>query len=69
MFNAFIEKAQGLFSLPILFLFIFIGGFLLLVDVPMLKRKEYQREALTAKLMGYVYIGGSIAVYIVFQII
>ncbi|KAB3532483.1 CLC_0170 family protein [Alkaliphilus serpentinus] len=67
--NFIIENLKDLFTLPILFLFIFIGVFLLLVDVPLLKRKKYDREALMAKLLGYAYIAGSIAVYFMFQII
>ena len=67
--NIVFEHIQGLFTFPILITFILIGVFLLLVDVPKLKRQKYEKESVIAKVLGYVYILGSTALFIVFKII
>lgn len=67
--NIVIEHLQGLFTFPILAFCIGIGLFLLIVDVPKLRKQKYQKESLIAKLLGYTYIFGSIALFIVFKII
>ena len=64
-----VEHIQGLFTLPILTTFILIGLFLLLVDMPKLKKQKYNKESVIAKILGFVYILGSIALFIVMKII
>jgi len=50
-------------------IFILVGLFLLIRDVPLLKKKKFDKESTIAKVLGYLYIFGSIAMFIVAKII
>jgi len=50
-------------------IFILVGLFLLIRDVPLLKKKKFDKESTIAKVLGYLYIFGSIAMFIVAKMI
>lgn len=57
------------FNINMLVIFILVGLFLLLRDVPILKKRKLNRESTIAKILGYLYIFGSITMFIVAKII
>ncbi len=66
--NIVIQHIKDLFDFSILVTCILIGVFLLLVDAPKLGKQKYMKESSLAKIIGYVYIFGSIVVFIAFNI-
>lgn len=64
-----LECIEKLFGLNILVLFIGVGLFLLIVDVPILRNKKFKKESIIAKFLGCLYIFGSITLFIIAKII
>jgi len=55
------KKFVEIYDIWMLLLVLFIGFFLLLRDVPQLRKKKLLRDMKVAKVLGYIYlIGGSI---------
>jgi len=55
------KKFVEIYDIWMLLLVLFIGFFLLLRDVPQLRKKKLLRDMKIAKVLGYIYlIGGSI---------
>ncbi|MDR5659134.1 CLC_0170 family protein [Serpentinicella sp. ANB-PHB4] len=63
------ENIAGLFNLAVVSAFILIGIFLISFDTQRLLKKKLKRESIFAKILGFIYIIGSIAAYTVFQIV
>ena len=57
-----------LFGVEMLFLFVSVGLFLLIRDVPLLKKKMLRRESAVIRLLGYIYIFGSIILFIIVKL-
>lgn len=57
------------FTIGLVSIFVIIGLFVLIRDVPLLKKKKLDKESTIAKTLGYLYIFGSIAMLIVANII
>ncbi|MCC5912040.1 MAG: hypothetical protein JJT76_16595 [Clostridiaceae bacterium] len=66
--NGFLEKLQDIYDGYMLALMVFIGLFLLLRDVPLLRKKKLKRDMKIAKALGYIYIIGGIAVFAILRI-
>ncbi len=67
--NIILKYIQMLFEFNMVILFIGTGLFSLLIDVPLLKKRKLKKESIIAKTLGYLYILGSIALFIVAKII
>ncbi len=65
MINTIVHYIKILFGTQMMFLFVAVGLFLLIRDVPLLKRKMFRRESAVIRLLGYVYIFGSIILLII----
>ncbi|MDI9476017.1 MAG: CLC_0170 family protein [Natronincolaceae bacterium] len=52
-----------LFGIEMAVLFVFAGLFSLIRDVPLLRKKGLGRESKAIKILGYVYIFGSIILF------
>ena len=57
-----------LFGIDMLSLFVSVGLFLLIRDVPLLKKKMLRRESAVIKILGYIYIFGSIILFIIVKL-
>ncbi|HZX21869.1 MAG TPA: CLC_0170 family protein [Clostridia bacterium] len=57
-----------LFGIEVAVLFIFVGLFSLIWDVPLLKKKGLERESVVIRVLGYVYIFGSIILFIIIKL-
>lgn len=57
------------FTVSLVSIFVIIGVFALIRDVPILKKKKLNKESTIAKTLGYLYIFGSIAMLVVANII
>ncbi len=66
--NIVLQHIRDLFTFGILVTCILIGLFLLLVDAPKLGKQKYKKESRMAKAIGYMYVFGSIAAYVAFNI-
>jgi len=67
--NTILYYIKMRFGANMLAIFILTGSFILIRDVSLLKKKQLMRESLIAKVLGYLYIFGSIALFIVAKII
>lgn len=67
--NTILYYIKARFGGNMLGIFILTGLFILLRDVALLKKRQLVRESLIAKVLGYLYIFGSIALFIVARII
>ncbi|WP_041721244.1 CLC_0170 family protein [Alkaliphilus metalliredigens] len=61
-------KFKEIYDGYMLVLMVFIGLFLLLRDVPLLRKKKLKRDMKIAKALGYVYIIGGIALFVMVRI-
>ncbi|HZK56744.1 MAG TPA: CLC_0170 family protein [Clostridia bacterium] len=52
-------------SVEIVVLFISVGLFALIRDVPLLRKKGLKRESSIIRTLGYVYIFGSIVLFVI----
>ncbi len=57
------------FNVNMLSIFILVGLFMLIRDVPLLKKKKLDKESAIAKVLGYLYILGGTTMYIIARII
>ncbi|ABR50672.1 hypothetical protein Amet_4601 [Alkaliphilus metalliredigens QYMF] len=64
----FFMKFKEIYDGYMLVLMVFIGLFLLLRDVPLLRKKKLKRDMKIAKALGYVYIIGGIALFVMVRI-
>lgn len=69
MKSAIFYYIERLFCKETVVLFIFTGLFLLLRDVPLLKREELVRESLIAKVLGYTYIFASFIFFLIIRLV
>jgi len=67
MIRIIFDYIKLLFGIEMLFLFVFVGLFLLIRDVPLLNKKMLRRESIIIKLLGYIYIFGSIILFIIIR--
>lgn len=67
--NIILYYIRTLFNINILVIFILVGLFLLLRDVPLLKKRKLNKESTIAKVLAYIYIFGSIALFIIGKMI
>lgn len=67
--NIILYYIRTLFNINILVIFILVGIFLLLRDVPLLKKRKLNKESTIAKVLAYIYIFGSIALFIIGKMI
>ncbi|KJF25397.1 hypothetical protein TZ02_18880 [Clostridium aceticum] len=58
-------KFKEIYDGYMLVLVVFAGTFLLLRDVPLLRKKKLIRDMKIAKVLGYTYIVGGIALFII----
>lgn len=64
----FLEKFFTIFDGYMLALCLFVGIFLLLRDVPILRKKKLMKDMKIAKFLGYAYIIGGITLFIIARI-
>ncbi|QUH19687.1 CLC_0170 family protein [Alkaliphilus sp. B6464] len=67
--NIILYYIKALFNVNMLVIFILVGLFLLLRDVPLLKKRKLNKESTIAKILAYTYIFGSIALFIIGKMI
>ncbi|MCK9267798.1 MAG: hypothetical protein M0P14_03680 [Alkaliphilus sp.] len=67
MIRIIFDYIKLLFGIEMLFLFVSVGLFLLIRDVPLLNKKMLRRESIIIKLLGYIYIFGSIILFIIIR--
>lgn len=67
MINIIFDYIKMLFGIEMVLLFVFVGLFLLIRDVPLLKRKMLKRESIILRALGYIYIFGSIILFIIIK--
>lgn len=67
MINVIFDYIKMLFGIEMVLLFVFVGLFLLIRDVPLLKRKMLKRESIILRALGYIYIFGSIILFIIIK--
>ncbi len=67
--NIILYYIKTLFSVNMPVIFILVGLFLLLRDVPLLKKRKLNKESTIAKVLAYIYILGSIALFIIGKMI
>ncbi|MBU5676092.1 hypothetical protein KQI88_06655 [Alkaliphilus sp. MSJ-5] len=67
--NIILYYIRTLFNVNMLVIFILVGLFLLLRDVPLLKKKKLNKESNIANALAYIYIFGSIALFIIAKMI
>lgn len=65
MIGIIVNHIKLLFSVEVVFLFVSVGLFILIRDVPLLKKKNLKRESIVLRILGYMYIFGSIIFFIV----
>ncbi len=65
MIRIIFDYIKLLFGIEMLTLFVSVGLFLLLRDVPLLNKKMLRRESIIIRLLGYIYIFGSIILFII----
>lgn len=65
MLGIIFEYIELLFGIEMLILFVAAGLFLLIWDVPILKKKMLRKESTILKVLGYIYIFGSIILFII----
>ena len=65
MIRIIFDYIKLLFGIEMLSLFVSVGLFLLIRDVPLLNKKMLRRESIIIKLLGYIYIFGSIILFII----
>lgn len=63
MMNIVLVYIRLLFGIEMLFIFVSVGLFLLIRDVPLLKNKKLKKESIIARTLGYTYIFGSIILF------
>ncbi|WP_335617844.1 CLC_0170 family protein [Clostridium formicaceticum] len=61
----FMEKFKEIYDGYMLVLVVFVGLFLLLRDVPLLRKKKLRRDMKIAKVLGYTYIIAGIVLFII----
>lgn len=66
--NAFMMKFQEIYDGYMFGLVLFVGVFLLLRDVPLLRKKKLMRDMKIARGLGYTYIVGGIALFIIAKV-
>ncbi|SDK86224.1 CLC_0170 family protein [Natronincola ferrireducens] len=64
----FLIRLKDIYDGYMLVLMVFIGLFLLLRDVPLLRKKKLKRDVKIAKALGYVYVVGGITLFIALRI-
>ncbi|HZK38503.1 MAG TPA: CLC_0170 family protein [Clostridia bacterium] len=67
MIRIIFDYIKLLFGIEMLSLFVSVGLFLLIRDVPLLNKKMLRRESIIIKLLGYIYIFGSIILFIIIR--
>ncbi len=67
MIRIIFDYIKLLFGIEMLTLFVSVGLFLLLRDVPLLNKKMLRRESTIIRLLGYIYIFGSIILFIIIR--
>ncbi|HZJ76691.1 MAG TPA: CLC_0170 family protein [Oscillospiraceae bacterium] len=65
--NIIFDYIKLLFSVEIVFLFVSVGLFALIRDVPLLKKRNLKKESIILNILGYVYIFGSIILFIIIK--
>lgn len=65
MIRIIFDYIKLLFGIEMLTLFVSVGLFLLIRDVPLLNKKMLRRESIIIRLLGYIYIFGSIILFII----
>lgn len=63
--QGFMMKFQDIYDGYMLILVLFVGLFLLLRDVPLLRKKKLMRDMKIARALGYTYIIAGIALFII----
>lgn len=69
MINIIFDYIKMLFGIEMVLLFVFVGLFLLIRDVPLLKKKKLRKESIILRALGYIYIFGSIILFIIINYI
>ncbi|SES94600.1 hypothetical protein SAMN05660297_00961 [Natronincola peptidivorans] len=64
----FLMKLKDIYNIYMLALVLFIGLFLLLRDVPLLRKKKLKRDMKIAKFLGYAYIIGGITLFVALKL-
>ena len=67
MIRIIFDYIKLLFGIEMLTLFVSVGLFLLIRDVPLLNKKMLRRESIIIRLLGYIYIFGSIILFIIIR--
>ncbi len=67
MINIIFDYIKMLFGIEMVLLFVFVGLFLLIRDVPLLKKKKLRKESIILRALGYIYIFGSIILFIIIK--
>lgn len=63
-----LEKIRTVYDIYIILIVVFVGLFLLLIDAPQLRKKEFDKEYKLAKYMGYFYLIGGVLGYVAVSI-
>ena len=67
MINIIFDYIKMLYGIEMVSLFTSVGLFLLIRDVPLLKEKRLKKESNIIKILSYVYIFGSIILFIIIK--
>lgn len=64
-----LKTFKDIFTMNVMIVFVLTGLFVLLRDVPILKKRKLHRDSLIGKLIAYFYICGGIAIFIILKIV
>lgn len=67
-FNIFYRELKNFFDIYVLLMVIAIGLFAFLVDYKSLKDKKLKKEAKLCRVIGVLYIVGSLGLYVLLKI-
>ena len=69
LLNEIYSTFLGIYNAYMLMVVVGIGLFLLVRDVPILKKKKLKKESSMAKVLGYFYVVAGVALFILAEIL